>query len=154
MILATTGPARGIGGQPLPLEAIIGVLVIVALPYVIAVVVAARRGALGTGRDELRTEPGPPTSTISVHAALSWLAEAPERRSVVLMGAARRLVALEPSADGVTMAGFDGTGPLEPRDVGPMIADVRARTLLAADLERLVGGMSAPIVSTFERLGG
>jgi hypothetical protein len=47
-ILATTGTPGGIGGHPLPFEAIIGGLVIVALPYAIAVAVGARRGALGT----------------------------------------------------------------------------------------------------------
>ena len=149
---ATTGPASGSGGSPLPLGAIIGVLVIFGLSYAVAIVVAAHRHTLGTGRDEIRTEPGLLSSTISVRAALSWLADGPARRSVVLTGAAGRHAMIEPSADGVTLTGFDGTASLAPRDVGLIIADSHARALLATDLERLVGGMTAPIVSTFERV--
>jgi hypothetical protein len=152
--LATTGPAGGIGGAALPMGAIIGGLVLVGLPYVVAVAVAAQRGALGTGRDEIRTRPGPPTSMTSVRTALGWLAEASERRSIVLTDGPGRHATLEPSAEGVTLTVFDGTTQLEARDVGPMIADDRARGLLAADLERLVGGASSPVVSTFERVGG
>ena len=127
---------------------------IVAVPYGIAVVVGDRRGALGTGRDEIRSELGPPSSTVSVQAALSWMAEDTGRRSVVLSGAAGRHAALEPSTGGVTLSGFDGVSALAPRDVRPMIADVPARRLLAADLERLIGGVSGPIVLTFELITG
>jgi len=153
-ILATTGAPGGIGGHPLPLEAIIGGLVIVALPYAIAVVVGARRGALGTGRDEIRSEPGPPSSTVSVQAALSWMSEDPGHRSVVLTGVAGRHAALEPSTGEVTLSGFDGVSALAPRDVRSIIGDVPARRLLAADLERLIGGVSGPIVLTFELIAG
>ena len=151
---ATTGPVGGIGGQPLPLEAVIGGLLIVLLPTAIAVVVAVWQGALGTGRDEIRSQPGPPSSMVSVQVALSWLAEGPARRSVVLTGGQGRHVELEPSAHGPVLAGFDGTTAVGPLDVGPMVADVGARRLLAADLERLVGGRTAPNVATFELVGG
>ena len=154
LMLATTGPVGGIGGQPLPLGAIVGGLVIVLVPYGLAVIVAARRGRLGTGRDEIRSQLGPPSSTVSVQAALSWLAEGPARRSVVLTGGGGRHVALEPSAHGPVLAGFDGITPVGPLDVGPMVAEVGARRLLAADLEQLVGGRMAPIVATFELVGG
>jgi hypothetical protein len=153
-VLATTGPAAGIGGQPLPLEAIVGGVLIVAVPYGLAVLWAARRGKLGTGRHELRIEPGPPSSTTSVHAALSWLADAPERRSVVLSGAGNRHAALDPSGGMVLLGGFDGVSLLDSRDVRAEVMEDRARRLLAADLDRLVGGARAPVVSTFERLVG
>ena len=151
-VFATTGPAAGVGGQPLPLAAIIGGVLIVAVPYGVAVVVAARRGKLGTGRREPRDEPGPASSTTSVQAALSWLAAAPDRRSVVLTGAGNRHAALEPSGRQVMLSGSDGTSPIELRDVRPEIVEEGPRRLLAADLDRLVGGFGSPAVSTFEQV--
>jgi hypothetical protein len=153
-LLATTGPAAGIGGQPLPLVAIVGGVLIVALPYGLAVLWAARHGKLGTGRHDLRTERGPAASTASVAAALGWLAEAPDRRSVVLSGPGNRLASLVPSNGRVLLSGFDGIDPLEGRDVQSEVADDRMRRLLAADLDRLVGDGAMPVVSTFERTGG
>jgi hypothetical protein len=113
-----------------------------------------RRGKLGTGRHELRTQPGPPSSTTSVQAALGWLADASDRRSVVLNGAGNPHAALAPSGGKVLLDGFDGARLLESRDVRAEIMEDRARRLLAADLDRLVGGVRAPVVSTFERLVG
>lgn len=151
-LLATTGPSAGIGGRPLPLAAIVGGVLIVAVPYALAVAVAAYRGQLGTGRGEPREEPGPPSSMTSVQAALSWLAASPDRRSVVLTGAGNRHAGLEPSAGKVLLGGFDGVGPLELRDVRAEITEDSARRLLAADLDRLIGGVGAPVVSTFQRV--
>lgn len=89
-----------------------------------------------------------------MRVAPSWLAEGPARRSVVLTGGGPRHVALEPSTRGVDLAAFDGSASVRPGDVGPIVADVRARRLLAADLERLVGRRAAPIVATYELVGG
>ena len=148
------GPAGGIGGHPAPLLAILGGLVIVLVPYVVAVIFAARRGRLGTGRDEIRSERGPASSMVSVRVALDWLAEAPTRRSVIVTGDGRHHVSLEPNPAGILMQGSNGECPIGPQDVGLTIADGQARRLLAADLELLVGGQIAPTVATFEYVVG